>query len=98
MRQIPVFISIPHGGTNTPPELINRVCIQPKDIFDDPAPFTREIYDLEPWVLEVIDTDIARAFVDLNRAPDDLPPKNPDGIIKSMTCYKKPWNYILKSK
>ena len=90
MRQFPVLISIPHGGTNIPPELIDRVCIQPKDIFDDMDPFTREIYDLEPWVMEAIDTDIARAFVDLNRAPDDLPPQNPDGIIKSMTCYKKP--------
>ena len=90
MQQFPVLISIPHGGTNIPPELINRVCIQPKDIFDDMDPFTREIYDLEPWVMQAIDTDIARAFVDLNRAPDDLPPKNPDGIIKSMTCYKKP--------
>jgi formiminoglutamase len=90
MRQIPVLISIPHGGTDIPPELINCVCIPAKDIFDDSDPFTREIYDLEPWVLEAIDTDIARAFVDLNRAVDDLPPKNPDGIIKSMTCYKKP--------
>jgi N-formylglutamate deformylase len=67
-----------------------RTCILPEDIFDDIDPFTREIYDLEPWVVEVMDTDIARAFVDLNRAADDLPPKNPDGIIKSMTCYKKP--------
>jgi len=90
MQQIPVLISIPHGGTDTPPELINHICIPAKDIFADMDPFTREIYDLEPWVLEVIDTDIARAFVDLNRAFDDLPPKNPDGIIKSMTCYKKP--------
>jgi formiminoglutamase len=40
--------------------------------------------------METISADIARAFVDLNRAADDLPPKNPDGIIKSMTCYKKP--------
>ena len=90
MEQIPVLISIPHGGTHTPPELIDRTCILAKDIFDDMDPFTREIYDLEPWVAEVIHTDIARAFVDLNRAVDDLPPKNPDGIIKSMTCYKKP--------
>jgi N-formylglutamate deformylase len=90
MEQIPVLISIPHGGTHTPPELIDRTCILPKDIFDDMDPFTREIYDLGSLVLEVIHTDIARAFVDLNRAADDLPPKNPDGIIKSMTCYKKP--------
>jgi len=37
--------------------------------------------------VEVIKTDIARAFVDPNRAPDDLPPKNPDGVVKTKTCY-----------
>lgn len=96
MQQIPVLISIPHGGLDIPEELINRVCIKPEDIFLDMDPFTQEIYDLDPWVIEVLTTDIARAFVDLNRAVDDLPPQNPDGIIKSMTCNKKP--IYLKGK
>lgn len=28
-----------------------------------------------------------RAVVDLNREPDDIAPKNPDGVVKSHTCY-----------
>lgn len=31
-------------------------------------------------------TDTARAIVDLNRAPDDRPPANPDGVVKSLTA------------
>jgi formiminoglutamase len=38
----------------------------------------------------VITSDITRTFVDLNRSLQDLPPKNPDGLIKSCTCYQKP--------
>jgi formiminoglutamase len=89
-KKIPVLISIPHGGTDTPHELNNRVSISRKDLFDDMDPFTREIFNLKPWVHELIETDIARAFVDLNRAMDDLPPKNPDGVIKTTTCFRKP--------
>jgi formiminoglutamase len=28
---------------------------------------------------------IARAIVDVNRAPDDRAPKNPDGVVKAVT-------------
>ena len=41
-------------------------------------------------VQHVIKTDIARAFIDLNRSVEDMSPDNPDGLIKSSTCYKKP--------
>ena len=34
------------------------------------------------------ETDIARAIVDLNRAPTDLPPGNPDGVVKTETTDK----------
>jgi len=33
-------------------------------------------------VLQYLDTDITRPYVDLNRAVDDLPPENPDGVVK----------------
>jgi formiminoglutamase len=31
--------------------------------------------------------EVYRAVVDLNRAPDDVPPRNRDGVIKSHTCF-----------
>ena len=90
MTQLPVLLSIPHGGTKRPPELDGHLCITEHDMFDDSDPFVVEIYNLGDEVRHVVKTDIARAFVDLNRSPQDLPPNNPDGLIKSMTCYQKP--------
>ena len=90
MTKHPILISIPHGGTEAPIELAGRICITPLDLFEDGDAYTREIYGIEDHVEAFVDTSIARAFVDLNRDVDDLPPKNPDGIVKSMTCHGKP--------
>ena len=90
MTDLPVLLSIPHGGTKRPPELDGHTCITERDKFDDSDPFVVEIYNLGDKVQRVIKTDIARAFVDLNRSLNDLPPKNPDGLIKSSTCYERP--------
>jgi N-formylglutamate deformylase len=73
-----------------PPELEADVCITKFDLFDDIDPFVQEIYDIDSKAKKIISTDIARTFVDQNRSLQDLPPKNPDGLIKSMTCYQKP--------
>lgn len=89
MSEFPVLLSIPHGGRKIPHELENHLCINQKDLFDDSDPFVIEIYDVGNKAKSVIKADIARAFVDLNRAPNDLPPNNPDGVIKSTTCYQK---------
>lgn len=86
---LPVLLSIPHGGTRKPDELIENLCITENDLFDDIDPFVIEIYNLENKVQKVISTDIPRTIVDLNRSLQDLPPKNPDGVVKSMTCYQK---------
>ncbi|MDH3834769.1 MAG: N-formylglutamate amidohydrolase [Nitrosopumilus sp.] len=90
MSKLPILLSIPHGGTQRPPELDGHLCITEEDLFDDSDPFVIEIYDLGDKVQRVIKTNIARAFVDLNRSLQDLPPQNPDGLIKSKTCYEKP--------
>ena len=90
MNKLPVLLSIPHGGLRKPQELDGHLSITNKDLFDDSDPFVIELYDLGDKVQRVIKTNIARAFVDLNRSLQDMPPKNPDGLIKSMTCYEKP--------
>jgi len=90
LTKLPVLLSIPHGGKQKPPELDSHLCITDKDLFDDSDPFVIEIYDLGEKVEGVVKSNIARAFVDLNRSLQDLPPQNPDGLIKSATCYEKP--------
>lgn len=90
MDKFPVLLSIPHGGRKIPNEIANRVCITPKDQFEDGDAFTREIYGIRHKVQGYVEGNIARAFVDLNRDVNDRPPKNPDGVVKSMTCLGKP--------
>ncbi len=90
MGKLPFFISVPHGGTEMPEELAGHACITAKDLFDDSDACTREIYALEAHVAGVHAASIARAFVDLNRARDMMPPEYPDGVVKSATCYNKP--------
>lgn len=89
MKRLPVLISIVHGGNIIPPELKEKIKIGKKEIFEDIDPVTKKIYDLNEKVISVFKTNIARTFVDLNRSPDDLPPKNPDGVVKSHTCLGK---------
>jgi N-formylglutamate deformylase len=87
---LPILISIPHGGSETPPEVVERVIATPAEIFEDGDAFTREIYDLGDRVAHVQSARIARAFVDLNRAEDDRPPENRDGVVKTATCFDRP--------
>lgn len=89
MAALPVLLSIPHGGLDVPEEIGDRVAIDAHDVHDDIDPFVRELYDLGPAVRYVVSTSTARTFVDLNRARDDRPPKNPDGVVKTLTCVGK---------
>ena len=89
MDPLPVLLSIPHGGMDVPAEVKDRVCLSTLDIHDDIDPFVREIYDLGRKVAAVVATPIPRTFVDLNRARDDRPPQNPDGVVKTLTCVGK---------
>ena len=89
MDPLPVLLSIPHGGDRVPRELQDRLEIGEKEIFEDIDGFTQDIYDLKEKVLFVHKADIARTFVDPGRAPSDLPPENPDGVVKSHTCFGK---------
>lgn len=83
----PCLLSIPHGGTLVPPEVKELILLREEDLLRDGDPFTGELYDLP--AASVVRMEIARAVVDVNRAPGDLPPRNPDGVVKSHTCFGK---------
>ena len=69
-----------------PEEIASKVTLSKKDLFWDSDAFTRPIYNVHDLVDGYIDTPIARAGVDLNRDESDLPPENPDGVVKQKTC------------
>ena len=89
-QKLPVLISVPHGGNKIPIEVHDSVALTEKDIFDDSDALTRKIYDFKYEVAAYIDTPIARAIMDLNRAPNDRPPENPDGVFKTETITSRP--------
>lgn len=84
---LPCLLSVPHGGTWIPPEVRDLMILTERDILEDGDPFTPELYDLRAVSRVVM--EVARAVVDVNRSPDDLPPENPDGVIKSETAFGK---------
>jgi len=87
--KLPVIISVPHGGDIIAPEISDHTLLSQRDIFNDGDPLTREIYGFENVVAHYFETNIARAVIDLNRAPHDIPPGNRDGVVKSHTVTGK---------
>ncbi|MCP4656291.1 MAG: N-formylglutamate amidohydrolase [bacterium] len=84
----PILVSIPHGGWKVAEELKKIWALTKKDAFHDGDPLTARIYDFSDRVNVQLVMEYYRAVIDLNRAPDDVAPKNPDGVVKSHTIYK----------
>ncbi|MGF7184135.1 formiminoglutamase [Desulfitispora alkaliphila] len=83
--KLPVLISVPHGGTKVPKEVKGFCKLSIVDILRDGDTWSRELYGLKEQVALYLDTEVARAVVDLNRHPDDRAPINPDGVTKTVT-------------
>jgi N-formylglutamate deformylase len=81
----PFLISIPHGGTDVPPEINGRLALGCEELNYYSDPVTRLLYRFGDSVGTTIDTPVSRMVVDLNRPPLPLPPNDPDGIIKVRT-------------
>jgi formiminoglutamase len=84
---LPIAISVPHAGLAVP-ELAADYCqLTPEQLAKDGDEGAREIYDLEGQVAAFATTDVARAIIDLNRAPED---RRPDGVVKAQTIWAEP--------
>jgi formiminoglutamase len=87
MGPLPIILSIPHAGLWVPKELSGRLAISADEIFDESDAFAREIYGMGDLVLAEVSQDLSRVVVDTNRPPEALPPKVPDGAVKSATAF-----------
>jgi formiminoglutamase len=85
--RLPLLLSVPHAGLRVPPEAEPYCLLTPRQVADDGDEGAAEIYALESQVAAYQTTDVARAIVDLNRAPDD---RGPDGVVKTHTCWNVP--------
>lgn len=86
-KKLPLILSMPHSGLITPVELKPYTVFPLKWIRMDSDEGSREIYlPLKDRVLGFVHIDIARCFVDMNRAPDD---RSAGGIVKTHACWGK---------
>ena len=85
----PILVSVPHGGWKVPEEIKSIWALSAEEAFHDGDPYTPQIYDFNEKVNAQIVMEYFRASVDLNREPDNMAPENPDGLIKSHTCYNE---------
>lgn len=84
---LPLLLSVPHAGTEVPAEAEPYCILTPAQIAADGDEGAADIYALADEVEGHITTPVARAIVDLNRAPDDF---SPDGVVKTHTCWDEP--------
>jgi len=85
--KLPLLISVPHAGL-TIPEEVKDICVLTREqIKADGDEGAGEIYALEAAAACYVTTDIARAFIDVNRPEED---RGPDGVVKVKTCHGVP--------
>ena len=86
--KLPVLLSVPHGGVAVPPEVAGVNLLSHAEIAEDGDKGAAGIYgECRDGVLHHVEAEVARAFVDLNRARDDF---SRDGVIKTHTCWNVP--------
>jgi formiminoglutamase len=84
---LPLLISVPHAGLKVPPEVESICKLTQQQIIEDGDEGAAQIYSIEDEVAAFVTTDVARAFVDVNRAQDD---RRADGVVKTHTIWEIP--------
>ena len=87
---LPFIVSIPHGGLTVPPEVADRCALTDEEIFDESDAYSRELYGVADIILGEVTQEVARAIIDLNRPPEELPPEAEDGAVKALTRFGRP--------
>lgn len=84
---LPLLLSVPHAGVHVPEEVSSFCILSEQEVIEDGDEGAAEIYSLADEVDRFVTTDIARAILDMNRAPDD---RRKDGVVKTHTCWDVP--------
>lgn len=82
---LPVIISVPHGGLEVPFEVSSYCRLDLPALLKDGDTWAGFLYNFSGLIQSSLHFPVARAVIDVNRAADDRPPKNPDGVVKTLT-------------
>ena len=84
---------IPHGGYEVPEELAEGAALDDLQIFIEADTCANEIFDMRNVVSATIDLHISRFFVDPDRSYLNIPPKDTDGVVKTISLQG---NHVFK--
>ena len=84
---LPLVLSVPHAGLSVPSEVADLSLLTEREIAEDGDEGAAQIYTMDGEVEVLVRTEVARAFVDVNRAEDD---RRKDGVVKTHTCWDVP--------
>jgi len=86
--RLPLLVSVPHAGTRVPEEVAPWLALSSAEVARDGDEQAADIYGpLRDRVTAFVSADVARAFVDVNRAEYD---RGKDGVVKTHTCWDVP--------
>lgn len=72
--EVPILLSVPHGGTEFPVELRDEYEPAHVQFPDDTDWYVQQLYDFAPALgITMISAGISRYVIDLNRNPDEKP-------------------------
>ncbi|HMP98422.1 MAG TPA: N-formylglutamate amidohydrolase [Cyclobacteriaceae bacterium] len=84
--EVPILLSVPHCGTNFPPDLIPQFDAAKLQQLDDTDFFVDKLYDFAPAMgITMIASIYHRWVIDLNRDPDSKPLYT-DGRVITALC------------
>ena len=80
----PVVLSSPHSGCDYAPEFLQRSLLDSHAIRSSEDAFVDQLFDMAPDLgVPLLSARLPRAFLDLNRAADELDPAVIEGITRS---------------
>jgi N-formylglutamate amidohydrolase len=83
-RETPVIFSSPHSGKDYPAALLLRSLLDERAIRSSEDAFVDELFARAPvWGAPLISARVPRAYIDLNRAADELDPALIEGVVRA---------------
>ena len=80
----PVVFASPHSGADYRPEFMARSALDRRTIRSSEDAFVDRLFDLAPQMgAPLLAARVPRAYIDLNRAPDELDPAVIEGLARA---------------
>lgn len=83
-RDTPVIFASPHSGRDYPPAFLDQTLLDARLIRSSEDAYVDQLFDTAPlYGAPLLLARLPRAYLDLNRAPDELDPALIDGIARA---------------